>query len=166
MSQITRKPTVYVETTIPSYLTAWPKSNPIIAEHQRLTREWWANSRVRYNLYISEVVLAEISIGDPIAAKERMQAVAGLQELSLSDPVRHLTRDYLKLLQIPASAAPDAVHLALAVISGIEYLLTWNCKHLANPRVMRAITAENTRRGLFVPLIVTPEELLLMEAQP
>src|SRR5256885_3759742 len=147
-----RKPTVYVETTIPSYLKAWPSSVPKIAEQQDLTRLWWQNSRSWYDLYISEVVLAEIRSGDATAAKERMEAVDGLPELSLSEPARGLAKDYLRLLQIPLSAAPDALHLALTVISEIEYLLTWNCKHLANPRVMRAITAENTRRALFVPL--------------
>lgn len=160
------KPTVYVETTIPSYLTARPSSNPKIADQQRMTHKWWSNSRASYALYISEIVRAEIMAGAPAAVNERLRAVAGLPDLALSETAKSLAADYLRLLQIPASAAPDAYHLALTVISEIEYLLTWNCKHLANPRVMRAMTAENTSRGLFVPLIVTPEQLLAMEAQP
>src|SRR5690242_4289750 len=146
------KPTIYVETTIPSYLKAWPSSDAKIAEHQKLTQTWWENSRPRYDLLISDVVIAEIGTGDPNAAKERLEAVDGLARLSLSDSVKNLAADYMRLLQIPIVAAPDAFHLAFAVVGEIDYLLTWNCKHLANARVMRAVTAENTRRGLFVPL--------------
>ena len=160
------RPTVYLETTIPSYLTAWPSSDPKITDNQQSTKTWWRDSRGRYDLYISDVVVAEIGTGDATAATERLKVVDSLPRLAVSEAVRSLAVEYLQLLQIPPSSAPDAFHLALTVISDIDYLLTWNCKHLANPRVMRAITAENTRKGLFVPLILTPEELLVLEAHP
>ncbi|MGB7157871.1 MAG: type II toxin-antitoxin system VapC family toxin [Tepidisphaeraceae bacterium] len=158
------KSTVYVETTIPSYLTAWPSRDLLIAGHQQLTREWWRDSRLRYELLVSDLVVTEISRGDPAAAKDRLDRVADLPQLATTQAVRELAEDYIGLLGLPPDAYADAVHIALSVLNGIDYLLTWNCRHLANAQVMRTITRENAARGLPVPLIVTPEELLQMEA--
>jgi hypothetical protein len=160
------KPTVYVETTIPSYLTAWPSRVVARAREQELTRKWWDASRHNYDLYLSELVAAEIRMGDPSAARDRLDAVQDLPQLGISEAARELAREYVRLLAIPPRALADGLHLALTVVNALDYLLTWNCRHLANPHVMRAIAIENTRRGLHVPLIVTPENLLDLEDNP
>jgi hypothetical protein len=160
------KLTVYVETTIPSYLTAWPTRVPARAREQQLTRQWWDASRGRYDLYLSELVAAEIRMGDPSAARDRLEAVRDLPQVVTTTAARELAREYVNLLAIPPRALADGLHLALTVVNELDYLLTWNCRHLANPHVIRAIAIENTRRGLHVPLIVTPENLLDLEANP
>ncbi len=158
------KPTVYIETTIPSYLTAWPSRDLLVAGHQQLTKEWWRHSRPRYDVVVSDMVIEEITLGDPSAAAERFKEVCDLPQLVTTQAVRDLAERYIGLLHLPPDAYPDAVHIALSVSNGIEYLLTWNCRHLANAQVMRTITRENTSSDLAVPLIVTPEQLLQMEA--
>jgi hypothetical protein len=158
------KPTVYLETTIPSYLTAWASRDLVVAGHQKSTMDWWRDSRHTYDLIVSDVVMIEVAQGDPVAAKGRLDKVRDLPQLVTTPLVRGLAEDYIKLLRLPADAFPDAFHLALSVVNAVDYLLTWNCRHLANPRVMRTITQENAARGLAVPLIVTPEQLLQMES--
>lgn len=160
------KPTVYLETTIPSYLTARASRDLLIAGHQKVTGDWWRESRHAYDLLVSDVVVTEISQGDPAAANERLDKVRGLPQLVTTPVVRAVAEEYIKLLRLPPDAFPDAFHLALSVVNAVDYLLTWNCRHLANARVMRTITRENATRGLAVPLIVTPEELLQLEASP
>ena len=105
-------------------------------------------------------------MGDPSAARDRLDAVRDLPQLPATEAARDLAREYVHLLAIPPRAIADALHLALTVVNELNYLLTWNCRHLANPHVIRAIAIENTRRSLHVPLIVTPEYLLDLEVNP
>src|SRR2546430_8489882 len=119
------KPSVYVETTVPSYLTAWPSRDLVRAAHQQITREWWAR-RDGFELYTSRLVVQECQAGDPEAAAERLAALAGIplleQETDLADLAAALLRD----VPLPAKAA-DALHIATAAVHGMQYLLTWNC---------------------------------------
>lgn len=125
--------TVYIETTIPSYLAAHPSRQQVMAQHQKFTHEWWKLERSRYRLYTSFLVRAEASRGDPGAAARRMLFLDNIPDLDVPAETDALARDIIKLLKIPRKAEADASHLAVTVLHRITYLLTWNCTHLANP---------------------------------
>jgi hypothetical protein len=153
-------PTVYLETTIPSYLAARPSRDLIVAAHQQITHEWWRDAHRRFELYISEAILAEIRAGDPEAAARRLALVDGFPVLSLNEEIRTLVHAYDQRLGLPARARADLPHLAFAVVYAMDYLVTWNCAHLANGEVIRRLTEINTALQRLTPVIVTPEELL------
>jgi len=153
-------PTVYVETTIPSYLAAHPSRDLIIAAHQQITHEWWRVARSRFDLYISEAVLEEIRAGEPDAIVRRLQIVEGLPVLQLNDDVRTLVHEYDRRLGLVGRARADLPHFAFAVAYETDYLLTWNCSHIANGEIIRRLLEANAELNRFTPLIVTPEEIL------
>jgi len=153
-------PTLYLESTIPSYLAAKPSRDLIVASHQQITHEWWSSSRSRFDMYISEAVLDEAGRGDPDAASRRLEIVKNLPVLALTKEIESLALEYLDSLALPGRARLDVIHLACAVIYELDYLLTWNCAHLANGVVIRRLQDFNSPRGLAIPVIVTPEELL------
>ena len=152
-------PSVYVETTIPSYLTAWPSRDLLRASHQQVTKEWWRTAADRYNLVVSPAVLEECGRGDPQAARDRLTALATLPSLRLSPEAAELSAEYVRLLKLPPKAVTDAVHVAYASVFEIDYLVTWNMRHLASSLTMRRLTEYNLANGLHVPLILTPEAL-------
>ena len=154
------RPSVYVETTVPGYLMARSSNDPIVLGRQRSTQLFWDGATARFDLVVSEAVLEETSAGDPQAAAERIHAVRDLPVLARNDEVNELTRFYRQLLQLPDRAAVDAAHLAFAVVYAIDYVATWNLKHLANGDIQRKVTLANHVRGLHVPSIVTPDVLL------
>ena len=153
-------PTVYLETTIPSYLAAYPSRDLIIAAHQQITHEWWREVRQRFEVYISEAVLAEIRAGDPDAAARRLAIVDGLPILALNEDVRALVHAYDQRLRLGERARADLPHVAFAVAYAMDYLVTWNCAHLANGEVIRRLREVNIELQRPTPIIVTPEELL------
>jgi hypothetical protein len=153
-------PTVYLETTIPSYLAARPSRDLIIAAHQQITHEWWRDARRRFDVYISEAVLVEIRAGDPEAAARRLALVDGFPILALNEEVRTLVHTYDQRLGLPERARADLPHLAFAVVYTMDYLVTWNCAHLANGEVIRRLSEVNAALQRFTPVVVTPEELL------
>ena len=153
-------PSLYLETTIVSYLTAKPSRDIVVAGHQQTTREWWDTSRSRYDLLISEVVLRELQAGDPEAAQLRLQQVQGIPLLGFGDDVTSLARVYHAELQLPPKAGNDILHIAFSVAYEVDYLLTWNCAHIANGHTIKSLVAINDRLGRPTPVIVTPEELL------
>lgn len=152
--------TVYVETTIPSYLAANPSRDLLTAAHQEVTWRWWETARERFDLYISETVLDEIAAGDPDAGERRKKIITGLPVLAVDDRVRKLARTYRDKLGLPKDSEADALHIALCVAHEMDYLVTWNCGHLANGKVIRRLQELNLGMKLFNPLMVTPEELL------
>jgi hypothetical protein len=154
------KPKVYLETTIVSYLTAWLSRELTMAANQNTTREWWSTYREDYELVISELVIQEASAGDPDAAQRRLDALRGIRELILSDDVRVLARALLADVPLPTKAQADAVHIALAAVNGINYLLTWNCTHIANAAYRERIDAICRGFGYAPPVICTPQELM------
>jgi hypothetical protein len=154
-------PTVYLETTLPSYLAAWPSRDLIVTAHQQITQEWWQDARSRFEIFISEEVLREIRAGDADAVARRLAVVQGLPILSLTAEVRRLVRWYERRLGLPDKAFADLAHIAFAVAYRMDYLVTWNCAHIANGEVIRRLVSLNTNRKRHTPLIVTPEELLL-----
>jgi predicted nucleic acid-binding protein len=159
------KPRVYVETTIPSYLTAWPSRDLLRAAHQQVTREWW-DRRAAFDLFVSPLVLVEYQAGDPTAAAERLTAVAGLPLLDQTEEVAVLAEALARVVPIPPRAAADAVHIATAAVHGMHYLLTWNCTHIANAALRTRIEAACRAAGCEPPLICTPQELPPPEDEP
>ncbi len=151
---------VYLETTIPSYLASYPSHDLVVASHQQITHDWWRDAKTRFDLFVSEAVLEEIRAGDPEAASRRLQIVAGLPVLELSENVRELVRVYDQHLGLPSRARADLPHFAFAVSYKMDYLLTWNCSHIANGEVIRRLMNVNFSLNLFMPLIITPEEIL------
>ena len=153
-------PSVYIETSIPSYLTAWPMHNLIAAAHQAITRDWWEQRRSQFDLFISQLVITEASAGDPDAARRRLEALAGIPLLPVTDQVQWIAGEMARLGLVPPKAAADAFHIALASVHAIDYLLTWNCQHIANAERLPAIEQFLAERGVAVPHVCTPEELL------
>ena len=153
-------PSVYLETTIASYLAAQPSRDLIMAAHQQITHEWWLSARDRFDLYISDAVLNEIRGGDPDAAARRLAIVNGLPVLQLNEDVRNLVHEYDRRLGLVGRARADLPHFAFAVAYQMDYLVTWNCRHIANGEVIRRLLDANAALQRPTPLVVTPEEIL------
>ncbi len=151
---------VYLETTFISYLVALPARDLVVAAHQQITRDWWQLRRKSFRCLISSVVLEEISCGDSFEIEKRLAAVEELEVIPSSPAAETLTDAIMKARVLPAKALPDAAHIAVATVHEIDYLLTWNCKHLANAQISRRIQEICQMRGFEMPLICTPEELL------
>jgi hypothetical protein len=154
------KPKVYLETTIPSYLTAWPSRDLVTAAHQQITREWWQTRRPDFDLFTAQLVIDEASEGDPDAASRRLEVLKDILLLEPSEDVAELARALVEQIPFPERATDDAIHIAMAVVGGMDYLLTWNCTHIANAARLSAIKSVCQSRGYEVPIICTPEQLL------
>ena len=154
------KPKLYLETTVPSYLTAWPSRDLIRAGHQQITREWWQTRRNDFEIHISQFVLDEAGAGDTEAARERLAALQAFPLLDLTDDAGDLAAALVTSLALPARAATDAAHIALAAVHGMHFLLTWNCTHIANAEMAIAIQGACRKQGFSCPVICTPEELM------
>jgi hypothetical protein len=154
-------PTVYLETTIPSYLAAKPSRDLITAAHQQITHEWWETAKDRFTLYVSEAVYDEILLGDPEMAAKRREFITELPTLEINDEVRLLVHEYDGRLGLVGRGRADLPHIAFAVAYKMDYLVTWNCRHIANGETMRRLRDANVELNRFTPLLVTPEEISL-----
>ncbi len=154
------KSSVYIETTIISYLTAWLSRDLIRAAHQQITQEWWQNRREDFEIYVSEFVINEASTGDAEAAEKRLEALNGIALLDVNLNVENLAKKLIADKALPPKAATDALHIAVATVHRIDYLLSWNCKHIANAEMQDAIRKVCEKSGYKCPTICTPEELL------
>jgi len=152
------KPSLYLETSIVSYLTARPSHDLIRAAHQQVTRDWW-ETRSAFDLYISQFVLDEARADDSHAAGRRLAALREAKLLELTDDTGGLARKILDLGGMPAKAYVDAVHVAVAAVHGLDYLLTWNCAHIANATMRGKIEAICRATGFDPPVICTPLEM-------
>ena len=152
-------PRVYIETTVVSYLTAWPSHDVIIAGHQERTRRWWNEDRPYFNLLTSDTVLTEAADGDPNAAKERLEILKLIALLAATPPVLHLAERLIKTQSIPANVPEDALHVVHAAVEHIPFLLTWNMRHLANPVMQPRIREVCESAGFIAPQICTPDLL-------
>ena len=151
--------TVYIETSIIGYLTSRSASDVIFQARQTLTRCWWDKRRAAYNLFVSQFVIDEVSAGDEMAAQERLQIIDGIPLLDVTYPGVAMLADLLiEKHLLPQKAKMDAQHIAVATIFGVDYLLTWNCKHIANADRLPGIYSTLRNEGYKPPLIVTPEE--------
>ena len=143
-----------------SYLTARPSRDIVVAAHQELTRQWWDQRRNDYHLLVSEVVLREAAAGDPEAAGQRSAALAGIDVLEVGEQALELAEKLVRRGAVPNVSAEDALHIAIAVTNGVDYLLTWNCAHIANATMRRAIDDVCLQQGYEPTVLCTPEELV------
>ena len=154
------RPTVYLETTIPSYLTARPSNDLAKAARQLATREWWDTRRAAFECRISQLVVRECLAGDPEAAARRVDAITGFRVLELSEQGIALAEQLLDSGAIPKTATDDAFHIGICAVHAVQYLLTWNFAHIANAQKALAIRDACARMGYDCPVICTPDELM------
>jgi len=153
------KPKAYVETTIVSYLSALQSRDLVVAAHQQVTTDWWAG-RGSFDLFVSQLVVDEASAGDPTAAGRRMEALRDLTLLDVTEDAARLAKDLLEGGGLPMKARVDALHVAVATVHGMQYLVTWNCVHIANAARRGRIESICRRAGYEPPIICTPFELV------
>ena len=152
--------TVYIETSILGYLTARPSRDVIVAANIEITREWWNTRRSDFQLYSSQAVVKETSQGDVMIASQRLEILANLALLDLNQAVLNLAEQFLERSNLPAKADVDAVHIAVASVHGMDYLLTWNCRHIANAQIQGKLADISLDFGYELPILCTPYELL------
>lgn len=154
------KQKVYIETSIVSYLTARTSNDLRAMANQNTTIEWWESRMTQFDIYISEFVVAEASQGNPEAAERRMAVLADISELQVTETVRELGKILISEGPIPARAEIDAFHIAVAAVNGMDYLLTWNCKHIANAVIRPKVEVVCRDHEFEPPTICTPQELM------
>jgi hypothetical protein len=152
--------TIYIETSIISYLTAKPSDNLLASAWQKTTADWWETRRSRFKLYTSQLVLEEASRGDSAAAQRRIDVLKKIPLLKTTDEVIILAKSFLKQGALPSKAIDDAIHIALAAIYEMDYLLTWNCRHIDNAETKPVIRNLCITQGVVCPEICTPSELM------
>jgi hypothetical protein len=150
---------VYVETSVISYYTARPSRDIVTAARQTLTQEWWDDARGRFDLYVSVLVVEEAKGGGAEAAQRLMAAISGLPILEINDAAEKLGRRLLDEGAIPSSRAEDALHISLATVHGMDFLLTWNFRHINNAEMKARIRTTIEAAGYESPVICSPEEL-------
>jgi hypothetical protein len=154
------KPKAYIETSIVSYLTAKPSKDVRVAANRDTTLEWWETRRSDFDLFISEFVATEVALGDAKAASRRQKVIEGIAELEATEEVRKLGKALISEGPIPSQAEVDAYHIAIATVNGMDYLLTWNCRHIANAAMRPKIEVVCRQHGYEPPIICTPQELM------
>ncbi|MFV1977645.1 MAG: type II toxin-antitoxin system VapC family toxin [Candidatus Scalindua sp.] len=154
------KKKVYIETSVISYYNSRLSRDIITASHQQITQEWWDRQLRLYEIFISEVVFEEISKGDPLVAKRRIDSVKGFSFLEITPETINLSREYYEALMLPDKARLDAVHMALAVYHGMDFLLSWNFLHIVGAKPRAIIEQINYLKGIKTPILCTPEELM------
>lgn len=154
------RPTVYIETSIISYLAAHPSRDLITAAHQQTTHIWWQEHRPGFLIFASQVVLDESAAGDPQIASKRMEILKNLPLLEITPEVAELAAALITRLPLPPRAGADAAHIAVAAYHGMNFLLTWNCSHIANAVLRPRIERICKEQGYSAPVLCTPEELL------
>jgi hypothetical protein len=126
------KAKLYIETTIPSYLVGRPRRDLLVAAHQEITRDWWEFRRTHFDLYVSELVLQEVRAGDAQLAIRRLELLTDVPIFPVTSEILKVAKTLVTEVPIPQKAAVDAAHIPIATVYGCEYLLTWNCRHIAN----------------------------------
>jgi hypothetical protein len=152
--------TVYIESSILGYLTARSTKNLILAANMEITKDWWESRRNYFILYTSEAVLEEIAQGDVAIATQRLKILNGFPLLTLNQNVQDLAAQFLTRSNLPLKAKVDAIHIAAATVHGMDYLLTWNCKHIANAQIQGKLAEISLDFGHVLPVLCTPNELM------
>ncbi len=152
-------PKVYVETSVVSYLTAWPSTDVRVLAKQAVTKDWWAARDGRFELFASQFVEVEALRGDSVAAKERMDVLVKLPMLPSLPDVERLAERLVRQRAIPMVAQDDAAHVAIAAVHGMDYLVTWNFRHINNLTKLSHIEQVCQELGYRCPQICTPENL-------
>ncbi|MFY9343092.1 MAG: type II toxin-antitoxin system VapC family toxin [Planctomycetota bacterium] len=151
---------MYLETSVVGYATSRPSRSVIVAGHQQITRDWFARKAPRFALYVSRLVVTEATSGDEAAVQRRTAFLAPFPLLAITDAAQHLMVKLLDCKAVPRKASEDALHIAVAAVHGVSYLLTWNCRHIANAAMRQAIDRACRMAGYEPPVICTPEELM------
>jgi predicted nucleic acid-binding protein len=151
---------VYIETSIFGHLTARPTDNLIVAANIKITQDWWNEHSSSFTLYASEIVEDEAAKGDPIIAAQRLNLLQSLMLLELTEDAFELSQAFLTQSNLPLKASNDALHMALATVYNLDYLVTWNCKHMANAQIQRKLAQISSDLGYILPVICTPYELI------
>lgn len=154
------KQKVYIETSIVSYLTARPSNDLRAMANQNATIEWWDGRKTEFDIFISEFVVAESSQGNAEAAARRLDVIENITELEITESVRKLGKALITEGPIPMGAEIDAYHIAVAAVNGVDYLLSWNCRHIANAAMRPKIEEVCRNHGFEPPTICTPQELM------
>jgi hypothetical protein len=154
------KPGLYIETTIPSYLSGRTSRDPLIAGQQAATKTWWRRRRSSFALFTSQFVLNEAAMGEGKMAAKRLEILQSIEKLRVTLEVDDLARRILKERLLPAKAAVDAFHIATATVHGMHFLLTWNCTHINNSEIIPGVERLAAARGYTLPVICTPLELM------
>ena len=154
---------IYVESSIPSYVVARPSRDLLQAARQQITQDWWDFKRTSHELFIPQVVLDEIAVGEAVMAELRQRTVRGLPLLELHEDVKDVARKVLTSGLLPRTADRDATHIALATIHEMDILLSWNCRHIANAAIQTRLRRLIETAGFDLPVICTPEELMANE---
>lgn len=154
------KSKVYIETSVISYLVARPSRDILIAANQQITQEWWQNRRPKFDIYVSQLVAQEINSGDAEAVSKRQQAVTDCTYLDITPEAVNLAEKLIKQNAIPRQAAEDALHIAVATVSGMDYLVTWNFKHIANAALRANVELVCRLNGYEPPVICSLMELM------
>ena len=154
------KPKLYLETSVVSYLAARPSRDVLVLAHQQVTREWWERDLASFEVYISDIVIQEAEQGRAAPARERLDRIGEFPILAVTDEAEGLAGVHLREMPLPEKALRDALHMALASLNGMEYLVTWNCRHIARGRIKRRLQEINDRQRIQSPVICTPEELM------
>jgi hypothetical protein len=152
--------TVYIETSVVSLLVSEPSRDVVIAGNQQATRDWWEHRRGVFRCVTSDETLMESARGDGEQARRRLAALATMPTLPITADADNLAVEFLRTGSLPAAAKSDAIHLAVATIAHADYLLTWNCRHLANAQILRRLEREAVRSGWELPTVCTPPELM------
>lgn len=154
-------PTIYIETSIVSYLTATLSRDVVTLARQQLTREWWETRREKFDLLTGDIVLGEAAEGDDSAAGRRLAVLADIRVLETEREAEELASELLLSGPLPEKAAVDSLHIAIAAVYSVDYLLTWNCAHIANAAMRKPIEHICRSMGYEPPIMCTPEELLV-----
>lgn len=155
------KPSVYLETTVVSYLVGWlNRRSVLVASNQELTREWWTTRKDRYELFASTVVIDEASKGDDELSAERLTFLRDVALLEVTVEARRLSAELMRQTGIPRKAEMDALHIAVAATSGMTYLLSWNCTHIVNASILPRVYEVCRLQGYEPPFVCTPQELM------
>jgi hypothetical protein len=152
--------TVYMETSIISYLTARPASDLVAAAWQKVTIDWWDTQRHRFELFASDIVIEEAGRGDDMAVARRLGALEGIPLLPITEEVIALSEELIDVRALPPKAIGDSLHIALSAVHGIDYLLTWNYRHIDNAETKPIIRRACLAKGYGFPEICTPQELM------
>lgn len=153
------KPSVYLETSFISYVTNRLSNDLLVAAHQKLSREWWEERRLGFSLFVSELVFQEATKGNKEAVEQRKSLLSGITSLPVTEDAAELAVYFLEQKAIPEVAIADGLHMAVAAVNKVDYLLSWNCKHIVNAAVRKKVITLCTNKGLQCPTICTPFEL-------
>jgi predicted nucleic acid-binding protein len=154
------KARVYIETSVVSYLTARPSRDVVAAGHQQISLDWWDRRRNDFEVVASQLVVKEAGQGNPEMARRRLELLAGLPLLEVTEAAQGLAIAIVQKGLLPQTAYPDALHIGTAAVHEVDYLLTWNCAHIANAEILPRVALICESFGWALPYICTPEELL------